>query len=77
MIAQVSKPKGMKKKSRGSSRARAGYDAKAGKRRKPAVLGPHTTTEHDRARGRWLASLGLKFFRRPAHLRDDDKRITS
>lgn len=77
MIAQVSKPKGMKKKTRGSHRAKMGLSAKAGKRRQPATMGPHITTEHDRARGRWLASLGLKFFRRPVHLRGDDKRITS
>lgn len=64
-VTTSSKPKGMKKKTRGSHRARVGLDAKAGKRKAPAVSGPHTTTEHDRKRAMLLHGLGIKFYKRP------------
>ena len=50
-----SKPKGMKKKSFGSVRARAGLPAKAGKRHMPVGLS-HTTSPEYRAAAKFLSA---------------------
>lgn len=60
-MTTASKPKGMKKKSLGSIRARAGLPAKAGKRQLPVPRkGKHLTTPEERDRARYLSRLGFK-----------------
>lgn len=68
-VAPVNRPKGMRKKTRGSLRAKSNLPAKAGHRKPPIVKGPHVTTPEDRALGRFLARLGLSTaeLRKPKH----------
>ena len=47
------------KRSKGSIRAKAGLPAKAGRRKDPAVKGPHITTPEERDHGRFLSRLGV------------------
>ena len=56
MSTTTSKPKGMKKKSRGSVFARAGLPAKAGKRHMPVGLSHVTSPEH-RAVAKFLSKI--------------------
>lgn len=46
-----------KKKSKGSIRAKANLNSKAGKRKFPTMSGKHVTTKEQRVEGRWLHSL--------------------
>lgn len=69
MSGSKCRSRGSRKDNKGQNqRRKAGLPAKSGRRalpKRPGENGGHVTTAHDRKRGKMLASMGLKFYKRP------------